>query len=164
MSRCVYRYESVIGPLFIADNGDAVTNVEFSAGKIPSGPEERETPLQREVLRQITEYLAGKRTQFDLPLAPSGTPFQLMAWNALLTIPYGETRSYKDMAEAVGNKGAFRAAGLANNRNPIAIIIPCHRVIGSDGKLVGYGGGLDMKKKLLEMEYAVRTQGSLLLS
>lgn len=98
------------------------------------------------------EYLDGDRKEFDLPLGVEGTPFQKAAWDALLTIPYGETRSYKQMAELVGNPKACRAIGLANNRNPISIVIPCHRVIGANGKLVGYGGGLHIKEQLLAIE------------
>jgi len=97
-----------------------------------------------------------EETDFDLPLAPRGTPFQLKVWQALTTIPYGETRSYKQIAEQIGNSKACRAVGLANNRNPISIVVPCHRVIGANGKLVGYGGGLDVKKYLLELEGCIK--------
>lgn len=101
---------------------------------------------------QITEYFFGKRKSFDLPIASKGTDFQKKVWQALCDIPYGETRSYKDIAIAVGNPKASRAVGMANNRNPIAIVVPCHRVIGSSGKLVGYAGGLETKEKLLALE------------
>lgn len=111
-----------------------------------------ETPLIRKAAKQLNEYLAGKRKAFDLPLEPEGTPFQKAVWKALTGIPYGSTRTYKDIAESIGNPKACRAVGMANNKNPIAILIPCHRVIGTDGKLVGYAGGLDIKKKLLELE------------
>ena len=160
----VHGHATPLGQIRIGDNGTAVTYVEFRTGGIPfpEGMEERETPLQREALHQILEYLKGERRRFDLPLAPAGTPFQRAAWDALLAIPYGETRSYKQQAEAVGSPKAFRAVGLANNKNPIAVIIPCHRVIGANGSLVGYGGGLAIKKKLLELEYSVSRQGSLL--
>ncbi|NLX63372.1 MAG: methylated-DNA--[protein]-cysteine S-methyltransferase [Clostridiaceae bacterium] len=111
-----------------------------------------ETALIRKASRQIDEYLKGDRKIFDLPIFAVGTPFQQMVWEALKTIPYGETRSYKDIAVQIGKAKACRAVGMANNRNPIAIIIPCHRVIGSKGALVGYGGGLDIKKHLLGLE------------
>ena len=105
-----------------------------------------------EIRRQLKAYLAGRLRDFDLPLAPQGTPFQQKVWAALAAIPYGETRSYKQVAEAVGCPRGCRAVGLANNRNPIAIVIPCHRVIGADGALVGYGGGLPIKECLLRLE------------
>ena len=105
--------------------------------------------------RQLEEYFAGRRRQFDLPLDLHGTEFQKRCWQELLKIPYGETRSYADVARAIGNPSAVRAVGLANGQNPIAIIVPCHRVIGSDGSLTGYGGGLETKRKLLELEGAL---------
>lgn len=112
----------------------------------------KQTPLLRAAAEQLEEYAAGRRKDFDLPLAPRGTAFQQKVWQALTRIPYGETRSYKQIAEAVGCAKGFRAVGLANNRNPIAVVIPCHRVIGADGKLVGYGGGLPLKQALLRLE------------
>ncbi len=102
--------------------------------------------------RQLAEYFAGHRTAFDLPLRPAGTQFQRRVWAALQTIPYGQTWSYGQLADAIGNASASRAVGLANGRNPIAVVIPCHRVIGSDGSLTGYGGGLDRKRYLLGLE------------
>lgn len=116
----------------------------------PITPQDR--ALSDEVRRQLEAYFEGKRTQFDLPLAPKGTPFQRVAWEALINIPYGETRSYKEQAQAIGRPNAVRAVGSANNRNPIPVLIPCHRVIGTNGKLVGYAGGLGIKKHLLELE------------
>ena len=110
------------------------------------------SPLQREVDKQMKEYFEGERKEFDLPLRPEGTDFQKKVWNALLEIPFGETRSYQDIANAVGSPKACRAVGMANHQNPIIIVIPCHRVIGKNGKLVGYGGGLSMKEKLLLLE------------
>ena len=109
-------------------------------------------PLIAEAFRELEEYFSGTRREFDLPLNPQGTPFQQSVWAALRRIPYGGTASYKEIAEAVGCPGGSRAVGMANNRNPIAILIPCHRVIGANGKLVGYAGGLDLKRKLLELE------------
>lgn len=108
--------------------------------------------LSDKVFDQVCEYLKGERKTFEFPYELQGTGFQKKVWNALCQIPYGETRSYKQIAEAVGNPKASRAVGMANNRNPIAIAIPCHRVVGADGSLVGYAGGLDMKKALLELE------------
>ena len=105
-----------------------------------------------EAEKQLAEYFAGSRRGFDLPLSPKGSEFQKRVWKALCDIPYGETRSYQEIAEAVGNAKAARAVGLANNRNPIVILIPCHRVIGKSGKLTGYAGGLDRKQFLLKLE------------
>ena len=110
------------------------------------------TPLLRQTAAELREYFAGERHEFTVPLAPKGTPFQQKIWAALQTIPYGETRSYKDIAAAVGNEKACRAVGMANNRNPLPIFIPCHRVVGSSGKLIGYAGGLDVKMFLLDLE------------
>ena len=110
------------------------------------------TPLLRQAAAELREYFEGERKIFTIPLAPKGTPFQQRVWAALREIPYGATRSYKELAIAVGNEKACRAVGMANNRNPLPIFIPCHRVVGSDGKLVGYAGGLDAKKHLLELE------------
>ena len=110
------------------------------------------SPLQRTVEEQLLEYFEGKRKKFELPLSPDGTVFQKKVWNALLDIPYGEERSYQDIAVAVGSPKGCRAVGMANHNNPIIIVIPCHRVIGKSGKLVGYGGGLDMKERLLSLE------------
>lgn len=113
---------------------------------------EKETPLLRVAKQQLTEYFAGQRTVFDLPIKTAGTAFQQQVWQALKAIPYGETRSYKEIATAIDNPKAVRAVGGANNKNPISIVIPCHRVIGSSGQLVGYGGGLDAKFFLLALE------------
>jgi O-6-methylguanine DNA methyltransferase len=116
--------------------------------------EHSETEL-RLYVRELEEYFAGHRREFDFPLDLRGTEFQLACWRALLAIPYGETRTYADIARAVGRPQGFRAVGMANNRNLIAIVVPCHRVIASDGTLCGYGGGLDVKRKLLELEGAL---------
>ena len=109
-------------------------------------------PILLETQKQLTEYFAGKRQQFDLPLDFEGTEFQQKVWQALLTIPFGETRSYRDIAEQIGNVKAVRAVGAANGKNPISIIAPCHRVVGANGKLVGFAGGLDNKDILLRLE------------
>ncbi|MBS1105322.1 MAG: methylated-DNA--[protein]-cysteine S-methyltransferase [Deltaproteobacteria bacterium] len=116
----------------------------------------------REAIRQVLEYLEGKRSDFDLPLDLRGTTFQCTVWKALCEIPYGATRSYADVARTVRNPNAVRAVGSANGANPIPLVVPCHRVIASGGKLGGYGGGLDLKRRLLAMEQSVRHQGALL--
>ena len=112
----------------------------------------KESALIKKAAKELKEYFAGKRREFDLPLAFTGTDFQKKVWSALLEIPYGETRAYGQIAADIGNPKGCRAVGLANNRNPIAIICPCHRVIGADGALVGFGGGLEVKKFLLDLE------------
>ena len=114
--------------------------------------EDKKHPILLETQKQLNEYFAGQRTQFDLPLDFEGTEFQKKIWQALLTIPFGETRSYKQIAEQVGNVKAVRAVGAANGRNPISIIAPCHRVVGANGKLVGFAGGLENKEILLKLE------------
>ncbi|MCL2680830.1 MAG: methylated-DNA--[protein]-cysteine S-methyltransferase, partial [Coriobacteriia bacterium] len=134
--------DSPVGRLALAEEDDQLLTVCFSGEKLPDGAIERETPLLKRTVQQLNEYFAGVRRDFDLPLNPQGTDFQRAVWQALCTIPYGETRSYGDIASHIGKPQAARAVGGANNRNPIAIIIPCHRVIGSSGTLVGYGGGL----------------------
>ena len=112
----------------------------------------QETTLIKEAYLQLTEYLKGERKTFDLPLNPHGTEFQKRVWKALCEIPYGETRTYKQIAEAIGNPKAVRAVGMANNRNPLLVVVPCHRVINADGKLMGYAAGLDKKAFLLRLE------------
>lgn len=112
----------------------------------------KETKILMKAMSQLEEYFNGERKIFDLPIKLIGTEFQKKVWRALCDVPYGETRSYSDIAKAVGNKKAARAVGMANNKNPISIIIPCHRVIGADGKMVGYGGGIDKKVFLLDLE------------
>lgn len=144
-----YVYETPFGSVTITANENAVTGMNF--GEAKTG-EEKETQLIKKTCLQLLEYFEGRRKEFDLSLKPHGTAFQIKVWNALCAIPYGETRSYKDIAAAVGNEKACRAVGMANNKNPIAIIIPCHRVIGADGSLVGYGGGLDIKERLITLE------------
>jgi len=114
--------------------------------------ENQSSEFSDSVFSQIKEYLNGERTVFDFPYEMKGTEFQKKVWSALCEIPYGQTRSYKEIAEKVGSPKAYRAVGMANNKNPISIAVPCHRVVGSNGKLVGYAGGLDMKQYLLELE------------
>lgn len=146
-----FYYDTIIGKVGIVENGVAITQVYFGEF-IPENVKIMETALIIRAKEQLEEYLSGNRKIFDLPLAPEGTEFQLKVWNELRKIPYGETYSYKKVAENVGNSKASRAVGMANNRNPIPIFIPCHRVVGSNGKLVGYAGGLDLKEKLLSLE------------
>jgi methylated-DNA-[protein]-cysteine S-methyltransferase len=146
-----YTYSLKKIKIVIAEENNAITGVYFGA-EIPSGFIKTETPLIKKAAAQIEEYLNGKRKKFSLPLAMHGTPFQMDVWQALQSIPYGETRSYKEIAEFVNRPKAVRAVGMANHRNPISIIVPCHRVIGHDGSLTGYGGGLPLKRRLLELE------------
>lgn len=152
---CYAQIESPLGPLLLAANEEGLRRIEFPKGKrvAPPDPAWREDsgPL-KETIRQLRAYFAGKLENFDLPLAPEGTTFQLRVWERLCEIPYGETISYGQLAGRIGNPKASRAVGLANGANPIPIVIPCHRVIGSDGKLTGYGGGLPIKEKLLALE------------
>ena len=162
---------SPIGPLFLAASEKGLVALEFDA-RLPGQQTIRPNPrdLRSEsgavrfensesrmsgYVRQLDEYLAGRRREFRFELDLRGTEFQLACWRALLAIPYGETRTYADIARAVGRPQGFRAVGMANNRNPIAIVVPCHRVIASDGTLCGYGGGLDTKRKLLQLEGAL---------
>jgi len=141
---------SPVGPIGLAAEGDALTGVTLRAsGRAPRG---RPAGVLAEAARQLDAYFARRLRTFDLPLAPSGTPFQQDVWRALREIAYGDTWSYTDLARRVGRPAAVRAVGAANGRNPIPIIIPCHRVIGRDGTLVGFGGGLDMKRALLALE------------
>jgi O-6-methylguanine DNA methyltransferase len=163
--------DSPIGPLFLAASDRGLVALEFDArspGQQSIRPSPRdlreekrgfafeESPrMLRPYVSELEEYFAGKRREFTFPLDLRGTDFQKACWQALLAIPYGETRTYADIARAVGKPTAFRAVGMANNRNPIAIVVPCHRVIASDGTLCGYGGGLDIKRKLLELEGAL---------
>jgi len=153
--KCCRRYEYPVGGVGIAENNGRITHVFFTDRNdygAPKGYETRETPGIKEADKQLREYFAGKRKAFDLPLEPAGTGFQKKVWAALQKIPYGETESYGEIAKRIDNPLAARAVGMANNRNPIVIIYPCHRVIGADGSLTGYGGGLKNKEFLLELE------------
>jgi len=151
MDNTYYTYESPFGNIIIESDGKAITGVKTEADAAPAGKKEKST-LTDITAMQLKEYFAGKRKKFDVPLDPKGTDFQRSVWKALQEIPYGKTRSYKQIAQAIGNPKACRAVGMANNKNPIWILIPCHRVIGSDGALTGYGGGMDMKTRLLKIE------------
>jgi len=162
---------SPVGPLFLAASARGLVALEFDErlpGQQTIRPNPRDLPAESKKVRfedsanelssyarELEGYFAGTRRAFSFPLDLRGTDFQLACWRALLAIPYGETRSYADIARAVGRPQGFRAVGMANNRNPVAIVVPCHRVIASDGTLCGYGGGLDVKRKLLELEGAL---------
>ena len=152
----VFYYDYPVGGIGITEETGKISGVFFQTGK-KKHPKTAdytiaETSLIKKTAAQFKEYFEGKRKKFDIPLLLRGTEFQLSVWKALQKIPYGKTCSYKEIAGMAGNPKACRAAGMANNRNPITIIIPCHRVIGSDGSLTGYGGGLDKKQYLLELE------------
>ena len=162
---------SPVGALFLAASEKGLVALEFEArlaGQQTIRPNPRDLRAESRKLRfeetraamapyrqQLEEYFAGSRRDFTFPLDMRGTEFQLACWRALLAIPYGETRTYADIARAVGRPQGFRAVGMANNRNPIAIVVPCHRVIASDGTLCGYGGGLEIKRQLLQLEGAL---------
>ncbi len=148
----LHSYESPIGPLTLVASAQGLVALEFGKRKRAGCVDDpkRLAPFRQ----QLDEYFAGKRQQFTVALDIRGTDFQKRCWQELLKIPYGQTRSYQQIAEAIGNRNAVRAVGLANGQNPIAIIVPCHRVIASDGTLCGYGGGLDIKEELLRLEGA----------
>ena len=147
-----YFYNYSLCKLGIAEKDGAICGVFFKTGKTPDGFEKAETPLIKKAAAQLDEYFNGKRIVFNLPLKLNGTDFQIDVWKALQTIPFGETRSYGEIARVIGKPKASRAVGMANNHNPIVIIVPCHRVIGHDGSLTGFGGGLELKRRLLELE------------
>jgi O-6-methylguanine DNA methyltransferase len=160
-----------IGPLFLAASPTGLVALEFDArlpGQQTIRPNPRDLRAERQritfeesadamvpYVRELEEYFGGHRRAFTFPLDLRGTDFQKACWHALLAIPYGETRTYADIARAIAKPQAFRAVGMANNRNPVAIVVPCHRVIASDGTLCGYGGGLPIKRKLLQLEGAL---------
>lgn len=146
-----YQFSTPLGPMALAGEGEAITHLYLPGRPTPrlvSHP----TPLLLEGERQLLEYVGGQRKVFDLPLNPQGTPFQRRVWQALEAIPWGETRTYRDIALAVDSPRGFRAVGMANHHNPIPIFIPCHRVVGANGSLTGYAGGLELKKALLSLE------------
>lgn len=146
---------TVIGPLTLVADEDALVAVHFGdegSATLPYGAVRGESPLLGEAARQLMGYFRRERRRFDVPLRMEGTDFQLRTWNALLTIPYGETRTYGQIAARIGSPRAVRAVGGANRRNPLSIFVPCHRVVGADGGLVGFGGGLEVKRRLLEIE------------
>ncbi|HEX2468301.1 MAG TPA: methylated-DNA--[protein]-cysteine S-methyltransferase [Solirubrobacterales bacterium] len=148
-------YESPIGELLLVGDGEALCGLYMQEGRRPmrvAASWQRADESFAEARRQLDEYFAGERVEFDLALAAMGSEFERRVWSALQDIPYGETASYGEVAERVGAPGAARAVGLANGRNPISIVVPCHRVIGADGSLTGYGGGVERKRFLLELE------------
>lgn len=146
-----FCYDTEIGRIKISEKDEKIIGFVFSDYK-KENEIEKETDAIRKTYLQLKEYLSGKRKNFDIEIEMIGTEFQKKVWKELLNIPYGETRSYKDIAIAIGNGKACRAVGNANNKNPIAIIVPCHRVVGSNGSMTGYAGGLDIKEKLLKIE------------
>ena len=141
-----------IGNVLIEENGGFITRLEFSAADSELEKSPNHSELLDRAFGELEDYLCGKLEKFSVPLNPAGTEFQRRVWAELLKIPYGKTAAYKEIAIMAGNSRAVRAVGMANNRNPIPIMIPCHRVVGSNGKLVGYAGGLDMKRRLLDLE------------
>lgn len=144
-----YTYGTVIGAVTIIADDDAVISVRFGT---QSGFAEKETPLIKFAYGELCLYLCGRLKEFSVLLRPEGSVFRMSVWRVVSDIPYGETRSYAEVAAASGHRGAYRAVGSANNKNPLPLFIPCHRVIGSDGKLIGYAGGLEKKRYLLELE------------
>ena len=147
--------DSPMGPLTVAGTDKGIASIRFG-NNLPEGAVADQS-ASRETIDQLMEYFEGKRTHFDLPLDVQGTDFQKAVWGELLRIPYGETRSYSDIATAIGRPGAARAVGMANHDNPLAVVIPCHRVVGRDGSLTGYAGGVHLKAQLLSIERRHRT-------
>jgi methylated-DNA-[protein]-cysteine S-methyltransferase len=148
-------FDSPVGELLAVGDGEALTGLYMQEGRRPANvPEgwERDAEPFGELRQQLREYFAGDRREFELALAPQGSEFQLGVWGALREIPYGETRSYGELAARIGHPGSARAVGAANGRNPISIVVPCHRVIGASGSLTGYAGGLERKRLLLDLE------------
>lgn len=147
-----FTYSTQIGEITIAEENNAVTNICISKQGAFKADVLKETETIKQAIFQLKEYLSGQRQSFELNLNPKGTEFQKKVWKALQNIPYGKTRTYKQVAEAIENPKSCRAVGMANNKNPIFIVIPCHRVIGADGSLTGYGAGLPIKERLLKLE------------
>ena len=159
---CYSYIESPVGTLLLTGDGRRLNEILFpNKDRRPDAAAEQRAEPFREVARQLAAYFEGTLQKFDLELDPRGTPFQLQVWEELQRIPYGETLSYGELAQRMGNPSASRAVGAANGRNPIPIVIPCHRVIGANGSLTGFGGGLEAKRALLELEQESR-QGKLL--
>lgn len=144
-----YPYNlTILGKIYIAEDNGFITNISFKELKT----KKEETPLIKKTYQELKEFLNKKRKTFDIPILPNGTNFQKRVWEELLKIPYGQTVTYKNIAQRIGNEKACRAVGMANNKNPIVIIIPCHRVVGANNNLTGYSGGVEIKQKLLELE------------
>ena len=147
-----FDYMMPCGRIGIAENGTGITHVLFSGQPLPGGYEKKESILIRLAASQLLAYFKGERRDFDLPLEPGGTDFQRDVWHAVMAIPYGQTQNYQAIAAGLGRERASRAVGRANGLNPLPFMIPCHRVIGSNGALTGYAGGLALKKQLLDLE------------
>ena len=145
-------HSSPVGPLTLVSDGECLVGLHFEGWDPSADALHKSDTVTATTARQLEAYFAGRLRTFDLPLAPAGTPFQQCVWSALREIPFGETRSYGQLAKAIGKPSAMRAVGAANGRNPIAIVVPCHRVIGADGSLTGFGGGIERKKFLLSLE------------
>jgi methylated-DNA-[protein]-cysteine S-methyltransferase len=161
------RIDTPIGTLTLAADANGLRHIEFPSNRHPvdragwvPGADGIAADIIESTARQLREYFDGARRDFDLPLAPEGTAFQCEVWRTLATIPYGQTWSYRDLAHAIGKPAAVRAVGAANGRNPLPIVLPCHRVIGADGSLTGFGGGLPIKAALLRLEGALPPRGS----
>jgi methylated-DNA-[protein]-cysteine S-methyltransferase len=156
MNKVQWEMKSEVGSLYLVASGRELQGIFWEIQKVPMAPSlkasSEEACVLAETIRQLEKYFDGKLKRFDLPLDPVGTPFQRRVWAELRKIPYGETRSYRDVARAIQNEKAVRAVGTANGRNPLSIVVPCHRVIASDGSLAGYAGGLERKAKLLDLE------------
>lgn len=155
------RFESPLGPVVAVAGDEGITHVDFVGAKYerPIGPdwiEDPAAPALAACRAQLEEYFAGARTGFDLPLAPEGSEFQRRVWKEIARVPYGETITYAELARRAGAPGQARAAGAATGRNPIGVVVPCHRIVGADGSLTGYAGGLERKRGLLELEGALR--------
>lgn len=145
-------YETDLGTLTFAEKRGGLFRLYFGNADIEG--KKKATPLLDSAALQLEEYADGKRHEFELPIILEGTPFQMDVWSALRAIPYGQTATYKQIAQQLGNPAACRAVGMANNKNPLAIIVPCHRVVGADGSLTGYAGGIELKRRLLDIERA----------
>lgn len=161
------RFDTPIGTLTLAADADGLRHIEFQDNRHPvdregwiPGASGAAADVLRATREQLREYFEGRRQAFDLPLLPQGTAFQMDVWETLATIPWGATWSYRDLARAIGKPEAVRAVGAANGRNPLPIVLPCHRVIGADGSLTGFGGGLPIKAALLRLEGALPAQAS----
>ena len=148
----IWNYPTPWGAVILESDGNRIVHVYLPGRSVPAGRMMQEDSVLQEAGTQLQEYLGKRRTHFTVPIRLEGTPFMLSVWHYLLTIPYGDTVTYREIAEYLQKPRAFRAVGMANGRNPLAIFVPCHRVIGSDGSLTGFGGGLDMKKGLLTLE------------
>ena len=145
----IYTYQTKIGPITIHESNNKITKILINE---KNSVNTEESNLTKQTIKEINEYLDHKRTDFTIPLAPQGTDHQIKVWNELKKIPYSETRTYKELATSLGNPNASRAIGSACGKNPIMIIVPCHRVIGTNGKLTGYAGGIGVKEKLIDLE------------